>query len=239
MKKFIKASTIFSLLVLSSFHVNADHKPHSSNQQVMLKVRFGEIDRLKAHNLKLAGIKSVECLKKYGAFKTYAEPTLIAMSGEKAKFFSGGEIPVMKGANGTIKYQSYGIELEFKPVVHGRNIRIDIDYNIKDLDKNKSHTLPAFIKSRASTTVQLAQGESFMISGIVKESQDVDVSNHLGIFSNIFAPKSGYEQTEMVLSITPYFVEPIKHEEIKLPTDNFDVQNEINSLLGKSITITE
>lgn len=230
---------IFPILLSSANAAVRKPVAIESKQQIMLKVRFGEVDRLKANSLSLVGVKNIDTMKKYGAFKSYAEPTLVATVGETAKFFSGGEMPVFKAA-GEIEYQDYGIEVSFKPEMVGKKIKVNIDYKLKDFDKNRSNKLPHFIVAETSTSVLLSQGESFMISGIVKENFDLDVTD--GLFSNFvnsIKPKTNHSQTEMVLAVTPYFATPVKHEHIKLPTEFFSVDSEVNKLLGDDIIIVD
>jgi pilus assembly protein CpaC len=207
----------------------------------MLKVRFGEIDRLKADKLSLIGIKTVDCLKKYGAFKVHAEPTLVVMSGEKAKFFSGGEMPIAV-SDKKFKYKKYGIEVDFKPVVYQQYIKLEFESEITDFDSNLSGsmpTLPHFIKSKSKTTVNIKHGESFMISGIVKENQNIAHSNKTyNLFNRANSePIINFTQKEMVLAITPYIVKPVKHEDIKLPTEDFELQQELQNLIKGELNI--
>ncbi|MBN8828424.1 MAG: BON domain-containing protein [Sphingobacteriia bacterium] len=222
-------------------------------QQVMLKVKFGEISRSQLSDVQATCGHSpktlttcLDSLSKKGVFKLYAEPSLVAISGESAQFSSGGEIPLpVTDANGlrTVSYKPYGIRMSFTPkVITAQNVRINVEYEVSEIIKTNSIStaggqLPTFNKSHAYTTVELAPGESFMIAGIIKDNADLSAKRN-GLFSmlsGVMSPQSSYEQKEMVISITPYLVNPASSDNIKLPTDNFEAETELDKLLSKKL----
>jgi pilus assembly protein CpaC len=173
------------------------------SHQVMLKVRVGEVKRdvLRNYNSTTANF---DYLEQQGLLKTLAEPNLVAMSGERAEFLAGGEFPVptaQKEGNISIDYKSYGVKVVFTPLV--------LSQKLSEISKESSvnvggFNIPSITSRRAKTTIELAPGESFMIAGLVKE----DYKGNRG------------KETELVISVTPYLVDPMHSKDLRLPTDN-------------------
>lgn len=237
-----------------------------SGQQVMLRVRVGEIKRtaLKKLGLGLQGIISAGstvfgALAKEGAFKVMSEPTLTAISGETAEFLAGGEFPVpVSQANNTmsVDYKSFGVSVGFTPVVLSQNrIRLDVASEVSELSKAgavsvRSINIPSITTRRANTTVELAPGESFMIAGLVSESSasninDVPALASIPILGSLFRSADFRKnQSELVIAVTPYLVDPVEGAEIRMPTDNYDHANmfemmffgKLGEYKGKKIT---
>ncbi|MBN9542255.1 MAG: BON domain-containing protein [Alphaproteobacteria bacterium] len=235
-------------LEIASQYVDGDHEVINmlkleNGQQVLLKVKFGELSRKSYNNLtNTCGVNSAKLtacindLSLKGAFKTYSEPSLVAASGETAYFATGGEVavPHFDSENKKIvSYKPYGVKLSFTPkIVAHNNIRVAVDYEISNKVKSGLSSFPEFATSHATTTVELAPGESFMIAGLLNDESHKSVDNKgaLGFISGLF-PSSSYEQKEIVISITPYLVNPMTNEEVKLPTDDTDVDTELNKIL--------
>jgi pilus assembly protein CpaC len=182
------------------------------SQQVMLRVRVGEVKRdvLKNYNTTTADF---DYLEQAGLIRTVAEPNLVALSGEKAEFLAGGEFPVptaQKEGNVTIDYKSYGVKVGFTPLVIASNrIRLNIEQELSEINKEASvmangFNIPSVITRRAKTTIELAPGESFMIAGLIKE----DYKGNRG------------KETELVVSVTPYLVNPMHSKDLRIPSDN-------------------
>lgn len=180
-----------------------------STQQVMLKVKLGEITKTgRGSNAFSNSSSNFDHLEKAGMIKKLAEPNLIAMSGEEAEFESGGEIPlpvIQKNGNMSIEYKPYGIKLAFTPLVLSQNrIRLSVEPEIKDIvkmDSINNGKFPVFSNKKAKTTIELAPGESFMIAGLVK---DYDINNNR-------------QTSELVVSVTPYLVNGMQGKDAKLP----------------------
>jgi len=179
---------------------------------------------------------ALEALENDGLFKMLAEPNLVAMSGEKAEFLAGGEFPIPIASENdkmTIEFKQYGVAVQFTPfVISDDRIRLVVQPEVSELSdsgsiKINSLTIPALSSRRAKTTVELAPGESLMIAGLMKDSvrssvQDVPGLNEIPILGALMRNTSfNREESELVISVTPYIVDPIVSSDIKMPTDNF------------------
>ena len=118
----------------------------------------------------------LKALESTGYFQTLAEPNLIAYNGQEASFLAGGEfpIPVVQGATGTVTvlFKEFGVKLNFTPRIAGDTIRLKVRPEVSSLDFNNGITLsgfriPALITRRAETDVELRDGQSFAIAGLL------------------------------------------------------------------------
>jgi pilus assembly protein CpaC len=190
--------------------------------------------------------------EKNGLVSTLAEPNLTALSGETASFLAGGEFPIpVSQSLGTvaIEYRQYGVSLAFTPTVlaDGR-ISMRVRPEVSQLSSEGSVTLngfsvPAFITRRSETTVELGSGQSFMIGGLIQNSNinSIDRVPGLGdvpVLGAMFR-SNGYRrnQTELMIIVTPYLVKPVSANEIKLPTDGFNTPTDLqNFLMGQDFS---
>ncbi|MGN6156232.1 MAG: type II and III secretion system protein family protein [Sphingomicrobium sp.] len=173
-----------------------------------------------------------------GLVTTLAEPNLTALSGETASFLAGGEfpIPVTQGSgNGsavTIEYKQYGVSLAFTPIVlaDGR-ISMRVRPEVSELSdagavKLGGFTVPALTTRRAETTVELGSGQSFMLAGLLRNSNtnSIDKAPFLGdlpIIGALFrSTKFRRQETELVIVVTPYLVRPVNGR-VPIPTDGY------------------
>lgn len=182
-----------------------------------------------------------------GLVTTLSEPNLTAISGETAEFLAGGEypIPVSQGLGTTsIEYKKYGVSLAYTPTVlaNGR-ISIRVRPEVSELSstgalKLDSIEIPALTVRRAETTVELGSGQSFMIAGLLSNSSQNALTKLPGagdipILGSLFRSTSYKKgETELVIIVTPYLVNPVNANDIKLPTDGFQSPNDIQRLLG-------
>jgi len=183
----------------------------------------------------------LDALEVKGVTKTLAEPTLVAMSGETASFLAGGEIPIpspqVTGAPGatpviTVIYQPYGVSLAFTPtILDGGMINLVVKPEVSSIDTSNSVVLsgisiPALKISRASTTVELRDGESFVIAGLLSDDYKNQINQfpYLGsipVLGALFhSPSFQKDQTELVIVITPHLA-VARRGHIALPTDHF------------------
>ena len=123
-----------------------------------------------------ASASSIKALEQKGFFQTLAEPNLIAYNGQEASFLAGGEfpVPVVQGTTGTVTvmFKEFGVRLNFKPTIAGDVIRLKVRPEVSSLDFNNGITLqgfriPALITRRAETDVELRDGQSFAIAGLL------------------------------------------------------------------------
>lgn len=182
----------------------------------------------------LAG--TIDALERDGLIKVLAEPNLVALSGEEAQFLAGGEFPVVVpqslGQN-TIEYKPYGVALKFTPFVLAENrLRIQVQPEVSDISDENSvqisgTTARSITTRRASTTVELAPGETFMIAGLIRDNITSTINQLPGVgeipvLSALFRSTAFQRnETELVIAVTPYLVDPLKGSDVKLPTDDF------------------
>ncbi len=181
-----------------------------------------------------------------GLVTTLAEPNLTALSGETASFLAGGEFPIALsqglGSVG-IEYKQFGVSLAFTPVVlaNGR-ISMRVRPEVSELSDEGAITLngfqvPALTVRRAETTVELGSGQSFMIAGLLQNGHDstVDRTPGLGdvpVLGALFrSNRWRRSETELVIVVTPYLVQPVSANQIALPTDGYRSPSDIERLL--------
>jgi len=251
----------------------------SASQQVMLQVRFAEVNRRTLQELGLSlfalrqdfsarsttqqfggpnfdqekglvfadflnlfyfnseeGIGGVlRALEQKGGFQSLAEPNLIAYNGQEASFLAGGEfpVPVVQGGTSnsvTVVFKEFGIRLNFTPTIAGDVIRLKVRPEVSTLDFANGITLsgfriPALTTRRAETDVELRDGQSFAIAGLLDnttqdDGQAIPILSKLPIIGYLFQSKaSRAEQTELMVLITPRLVHPLNPDEVpQLPT---------------------
>lgn len=183
----------------------------------------------------------LDTLEGKGMAKTLAEPTLVALSGEPASFLAGGEfpIPVAGGAGGnadaiTVTFKTFGVSLAFTPTVLGNNvINLLVEPEVSSLDPSASVTVndisvPGLQTRRASTTLELRDGESFAIAGLLREDMSTTVSQmpllgSIPILGSLFRSTEYQKgQTELLIVVTPRLVKPIRPGYVNLPTDRVE-----------------
>jgi pilus assembly protein CpaC len=195
-------------------------------------------------------ISSLRLAEQQGLSHTLAEPTLTALSGETASFLAGGEfpIPMSGGINGTsIEFKQYGVSLAFTPtVLEGGRISMRVRPEVSELSDQgalqiNGFSIPSLTTRRTETTVELGSGQSFMIGGLLKNSSgnSVDKAPFLGslpILGALFRSNNfRRNETELVIVVTPYLVNPVNAGEIALPTDGYRQANQAERVfLGTS-----
>ena len=183
----------------------------------------------------------LEALESKGMVRTLAEPNLTALSGQEAKFLAGGEYPIpIAGKDGiTIEYKPFGVELNFTPVVVDEDIiNLRINAAVSSLDPSVSVgqsggvTVNAFRRRETSTTVEMRDGESFAIAGLLQDdfrdlNGQVPWLGEVPILGALFR-SSEYQrsQSELVIIVTPHLVTPSRGEALALPTDRVKLPSE-------------
>ncbi|NIJ36573.1 pilus assembly protein CpaC [Sphingopyxis panaciterrae] len=189
---------------------------------------------------------SLDMGERSGMVATLAQPNLTAISGETADFLAGGEFPIPIPGNfagTTIEYRKYGVSLAYTPTVlsNGR-ISLRVRPEVSELSTEgaiemEGFQIPALTIRRAETTVELGSGESFMIAGLMNNRSigAIDKLPGLGdvpVLGMLFKSDSFRRgETELVIVVTPYLVNPVSANEIKLPTDAFQAPNDLSRLL--------
>jgi pilus assembly protein CpaC len=194
----------------------------------------------------------INALEQKGVARSLAEPNLVALSGDTASFLAGGEYPIpVAGSFGqvTVDYKKYGVGLAFTPTVLGRGlINLKIEPEVSQIDS--THTVsvatgvavPALIVRRASTTVELRDGQSFVIGGLLQtdNKNQIEQLPWLGsvpVLGTLFSSKSFQKnQTDLAIIVTPRLVRPTRPGDIvKSPADGTLPPNDADFfLLGKT-----
>ena len=194
----------------------------------------------------------INALEQKGIARSLAEPNLVALSGDTASFLAGGEYPIpVSGSFGqvTVDYKKYGVGLAFTPTVLGRGlINMKIEPEVSQIDT--THTVsvsngisvPALIVRRASTTVELRDGQSFVIGGLLQSDNKNPIEQlpwlgSVPVLGALFSSKSYQKnETDLAIIVTPHLVRPARPgDEIKAPTDDTLPPNDVDFfLLGKT-----
>ncbi|MBL4916453.1 type II and III secretion system protein family protein [Szabonella alba] len=193
----------------------------------------------------------LEALESKGMVRTLAEPNLTALSGQEAKFLAGGEypIPVSSGDDGiSISYKPFGVELNFTPVVvDGDIINLTINAAVSSIDssialQSAGFSINAFRRRETSTTVEMRDGESFAIAGLLQDdfrnlNGQVPWLGDIPVLGALFR-STEYQraQSELVIIVTPHLVTPTRGEALALPTDRVRVPTEREMFLFGKVT---
>ena len=194
----------------------------------------------------------INMLEQQGVARSLAEPNLVALSGDTASFLAGGEYPIpVAGSFGsvTVDYKKYGVGLAFTPTVLGGGlINMKIEPEVSQIDT--THTVsvgggvavPALIVRRASTTVELRDGQSFVIGGLLQADNKNQIEQlpwlgSIPVLGTLFSSKSYQKnETDLAIIVTPHLVRPARPgDEIRTPADDTLPPNDVDFfLLGKS-----
>jgi pilus assembly protein CpaC len=180
----------------------------------------------------------MEAIQENGLAKVLAEPTVIARSGESAHFLAGGEIPIpipQAGAIGviTIEFKEFGVGVTFTPTVLGPDrIHLKLSTEVSEPDLTlgtqvQGYVVPAFNTRRASTGIELGDGESFAVAGLLREdireiAQELPFFGDIPVLGALFrSTQFEKNETELVMIVTPRLVKPLPPGLQPLPTDHF------------------
>ncbi len=196
----------------------------------------------------------LEALEAKGLARSLAEPNLSALSGQEATFLAGGEVPIPVPQDDgvvTIEYKAFGVEIDFIPrVVDGELINLEMAASVSAIDNSSNFTIngdnvPSFITRQTSTTVELRDGESFAIAGLIQDNF-ADLNNQIPWLGDV--PVLGAlfrsaeyqrEQSELVIIITAHLVSPTRGEALALPTDRVKPPSEFDLFVnGKTARTT-
>lgn len=184
----------------------------------------------------------LEALETKGAVKVLAEPNLVALSGDTASFLAGGEFPVPVAsqpaiagtpATVTIEFKPFGVSLSFTPtVLEDRLINLVVVPEVSQIDNTiavvaNGITIPGIDTRRVKTSVEVRDGESFAIAGLLSENfadqvQGIPGITNLPILGALFRDSNFQrKQTELVIIVTPRLVRPTIANTLRAPTDSF------------------
>ncbi len=196
----------------------------------------------------------LDVLETKGFAKTLAEPTLVALSGEKASFLAGGEFPipvVQSGRTGgdnavgsvTVEFKPFGVSLGFTPTVLGdKTINLKVEPEVSSIDPAASIQLngisiPGLQTRRASTTLELRDGESFAIAGLLQQDfqttvNQVPLLGSIPVLGALFRSTEFQKgETELLIVVTPRLVAAIKPEQVVLPTDRVKDPDAVRTIM--------
>src|ERR1035437_8482108 len=169
---------------------------------------------------------AINALEQKGIARSLAEPNLVALSGDTASFLAGGEYPIPVAGNLgqiTVDYKKYGVGLAFTPTVLGRGlINMKIEPEVSSIDTTHSVSVangisvPALIVRRASTTVELRDGQSFVIGGLLQSDNKNQIEQlpwvgSIPVLGALFSSKSYQKnETDLAIIVTPHIVRPAR-----------------------------
>ncbi len=175
----------------------------------------------------------IQALYSRGAVRDLAEPRLIAMNNESASFLAGGEfpIPIIQSASAgqtaiTIQYKQFGVKLEFKPkIIDENHIQLTLEPEVSSLDRASSVVIqglviPGLRVRRAKTTLELRDGQSFALAGLIDNSESVNLSKipllgDIPILGELFKSRSFQRnETELMFLVTVKLVEPLNPDQV-------------------------
>lgn len=190
-----------------------------------------------------------------GLVKILAEPTVMAISGQEASFLAGGKIfiPVTQSGLGngtaiTLEEREYGVAVKFTPtVLGGGRINLRVAPEVSELNRegvgfsaagsNATSILPAFTTRRATTTVQLQDGQSFVIGGLIRNNVTSNIKRfpflgEVPVLGTLFRSSDFQnDRSELVFVVTPHLVKPLQ-DVPRLPTDEYVPPSRVQFLLG-------
>lgn len=189
---------------------------------------------------------ALNAAKADGLIKILAEPNLIALSGSTASFLAGGQypIPVSNEDGITVEFKDFGIGLSFTPNVLSQDkIHINVVSSVSELDYSTAvqftgYVVPGVSSRTATTTVELADGQTFVIAGLLSENLRENITKFpflgdIPILGTLFRSSSFQKsETELVIFVTPRFIKPISKETIPDPGENYIEPSDVEFYLG-------
>lgn len=196
----------------------------------------------------------LRAMEQQGILRTLAEPTITAISGEKAKFLVGGEFPMVVGVDDDtvrIEYKQYGVALEFLPVVlaDGR-ISIKVMTEVSELaagyntggQLSNIPPLQGLRVRRADSTLELPSGGSMVLGGLIRDEirqqmEGIPGLMNLPILGNLFRSRDfKREQTELAIFVTPYIVKPVAPKQLTRPDEGLAIASDAQNLFLGQLT---
>lgn len=196
---------------------------------------------------------TLQAAEQTGLVRILAEPTLSAISGESASFLAGGEFPLPVGrdedGNILIDFKEFGVSLSFTPVVLAEErISLRIATEVSELTEENSLvfgalpggrdiSIPGIQTRRADSTMELPSGGSMVMAGLIQQNQRQIVNGVPGlrdipVLGTLFRSRDFLNQdTELVVIVTPYLVNPVARDELVKPTENLDLASDPSTIL--------
>jgi len=198
---------------------------------------------------------AINALEERGVARRLAEPNLVALSGDTASFLAGGEFPIPVGAdNGqiTIEFKKFGVGLEFTPTVLDDGIiNLKLAPEVSQIDNTNAVSVaggiqvPALIVRRAETTLELRDGQSFVLAGLLQANTRVDKAQipwigDIPILGALFSSKAYQrDETDLVIIVTPRLVKPLRPDENPAtPLDDTLAPNDIDLFVNGNTEVS-
>ena len=193
------------------------------------------------HTGSLSWTGFIDALKEEDLLKVLAKPTLVALNGQEAAFLAGGEFPIpVPQAFGlvTIQFKKFGVGLVFTPnIMDSKHISLNVAPEVSELDftnalRTQGFTIPAITTRRATTTIELADGQSFAIGGLMRDNvresvKKVPFLGEIPILGALFRSSSFQkDESELLIIVTPHLVKPLDMTTQTLPTDYYVEPND-------------
>lgn len=192
-----------------------------------------------------------EALERQGLIRTLANPNLVALSGETANFLAGGEFPVPSGVdnNGrvSVEFKQFGVSLAFTPTVLADGlVNLRVAPEVSSIDRDASiqldgTTIPGLKVRRAVTSLELRDGQSFAMAGLIQSDfsdtvRAIPLLGKIPVIGALFRSTAfNKAETELVITVTPRIVRPVRPDQIALPTDRVKEPSAMDLfLLGKT-----
>jgi pilus assembly protein CpaC len=224
-----------------------------TNALVSGSLPFGQVvGNLISHGLDVDVL--VQALESKGVARRLAEPNLVALSGDKASFLAGGEFPFPVSAEDgkvTVEFKKFGVGLDFTPTVLDNGlINLQIAPEVSAIDTTSSVEfndiqIPGLIVRRASTTVELRDGQSFVMAGLLQSTGNYDIRKFpwlgdLPILGPLFRSTSYRKQeTDLVIIVTPRLIKPMAPgTKIATPMDATAAANELDLFLNGDVEVS-
>jgi pilus assembly protein CpaC len=188
----------------------------------------------------------VDALQQENIVKVLAKPTLLALNGQEAAFLAGGEFPIpVPQAFGliTIQFKKFGVGLVFTPNIMDKNhISLSVAPEVSELDfqnalRTQGFVVPAITTRRATTTIELADGQSFAIGGLLRDNVKESINKYpwlgdIPILGALFRSTSYQKnETELLIIVTAHLVKPLDMTAQTLPTDYYEEPNDFEFYL--------
>lgn len=176
----------------------------------------------------------IDALDEEGLITVLAEPNLTAMSGKPATFLAGGEFPIIvsvEDGEAGVEFKEFGVSLAFTPTLLAKDrISLHVNPEVSEISSlgeivMNGFSIPSLTTRRAETTVELGNGQSFAIAGLIQNNLRHDIDKFPGLadiplLGSLFrSDRFQRNETELVIIVTPYIVRPVDGDRLALPTD--------------------
>ncbi|GLQ33796.1 general secretion pathway protein [Amylibacter marinus] len=197
----------------------------------------------------------IDAMETKGLVRTLAEPNLVTLSGNEAAFLAGGEypIPVASETSGgastvTVEFKPFGVEMKFLPtVLDNGSINLQLQTAVSEIDPTNSFTtdvisIPAFTRREAATVVEMKDGQSIAIAGLLKDdftdfASQMPWLGDVPVLGTLFRSANYQrEQSELVIIVTAHLVTPVDGDVLALPTDRIRLPSESDLFLTGRVT---